>query len=169
MAITQTISPGVTVTWARDAPAARRRTVRRSGPVTVRQVPVRDPMPSDEDLELVRRGGRHEHLAALLLGTIDAGSPPEEVDLQGLARGLVARGMARDTVLLALIDVGHPDVVAVSAVWWGSLDDKRTLVRALLRRAGWSGERVHDALAAFGVPVWERSGVTDPLGGGRHV
>ena len=76
--------------------------------------------------------------------------------------------MARDTVLLTLVEVGYADVVAVSAVWWGSLDDKRALVRALLRHARWDGERVHDALASFGVPGWERSGVVDPLGGGSR-
>jgi len=163
MARQQSIAPGVTVTWDRPAPAPRRRTTRRAGPVIIRTEPVRSPLPTAEQMALVRRGATREHLAALLTGTVVHGASPEAVDLRALARSLHQRGVERDTLLLALVEVGHPDAAAVSAVWWGSLDDKRAMVRTLLRHAKWSGDRVHEALRANGLPVWERSAVVDPL------
>lgn len=164
MARQQSIAPGVTVTWDRPAPAPRRRTTRRAGPVIVRIEPVRSPVPTSEQIAQVQRGATHEHLAALLTGAVAHGSPLDEVDLRALARSLHQGGVERDTLLLALVEVGHPDAAAVRAVWWGSLDDKRAMVRALLRHASWSGDRVHEALRANGLPVWERSRVVDPLG-----
>lgn len=148
----QTVTEGVTVTWANSAPAPRRRTVRSRHPVTVRTVEVRDPMPTEAEVDRVLRGGRHEHLAALLAGTADAGTALDVAGLRRLARSLTGQGVERDTVLLALILAGHPDAIAVSAVWWGSLDDKRTLVLTLPQHAGRTGDRVHDALRAMGFP-----------------
>jgi hypothetical protein len=130
----------------------------------VRVEPVRCPLPTPEQIERVRRAGKREHLAALLRGTIGDGATADGVDLRALARSLNQSGFERDTVLLALVEVGYPDPAAVRAVWWGSLDDKRAMVRALLRYANWSGDRVLEALRVNGIPVWERSGVMDPLG-----
>jgi len=132
--------------------------------VIVRIEPVRSPAPTPDQIAQVRRGANREHLAALLTGTVTHGSPVEEVDLRALARSLHQGGVERDTLLLALVEVGPPDAAAVRALWRGSLDDKRAMVRALLRNASWFGDRVHEALRANGLPVWERSRVVDPLG-----
>ena len=163
MSRAQHITEGVTVTWAGLGPEPRRRIARRAGPVSLRAEPVRSPLPTADQLERVRRGGRHEHLAALLAGGGVTGGSADPEDLQSLARSLHAQGFERDTLLLALVELGYADPAALAAVWWGNLDDKRTVVRALLRHAGWPGERVHDALSVLGLPAWERSGVVDPL------
>lgn len=166
----QIIAPSVTVTWNRETPRARRRGVRLAGPVSVRRVPVTSPAPTDDEVAQARVGGQREQLALLLGGPVGGvGIPPELPTSRALALGMHAHGIRHETVLLALIEAGHSDNSSLEAVWWGSVDDRRSLVRVLLRHAGWSGERVHAALASLGFNALDRSRLVDPLADPRRT
>lgn len=169
MAREQRVTDGVTVTWAGPTPKPRRRSPRRAAPVRVTVRPVPDVRPDDEDLRRIARVRDREQLAALLGGDGPLGESPggpmvSGPDLRRLAVSLVNQGMERCTLLLALIELGHSDVDALHAVWWGSLADRRVVVLVLLQEEGWPGERLHDALTDLGLGVRERATVVDPWG-----
>lgn len=165
----QQVADGVTVTWAGDRPVRRRSAPRRLGAVRTWMEPVPRVRPDAQDLARIGRVRDREQLAALLgadgaLARGSASDPSSALELRPFVASLVAQGMDRNTLLLALLDLGHDEVEALRALWWGERAERRSLVLTLLHEEGWSGERVHLALGAMGLDAAERAAVVDPLG-----
>lgn len=163
----QRVTEGVTVTWAGEAPPRPRRPHRRSAPVNVRVEPVRQVRPSTEDLARIGDARGRERLAALLSaeGVLPGGGDSvATLELRPLASSLVAQGVGADTLVLALLELGHDEVASVRAVWWGPFEQRRGVVLALLQHEGWSGAQLHDVLSEVGLDAAERAAVVDPLG-----